>query len=145
MPSDEKTRELIGSELTVAVGLGAKSVYVAAGKAEVVGDLKKAIDASLASPNKSVKPIEFTVSLRPIMETIAAHPDNDAQKAVIESIASMLQSEAQGRDHVRIVGEFQPNGVKYHFEAEEGVLKAIGKGVAAGQQRQQQRLQSRDQ
>jgi hypothetical protein len=142
LPDKEETRELIGSEATVAVGLGAKAVYVAMGRADVISDLKKAIDASLASPGKAVKPVEFTVALGPILETVAAHPDNDRQKAIIQSISEMLRTEAQGRDHVRIVGEFLPNGLKYHFEAEEGVLKAIGAGAAAAQK---QRLEARGQ
>jgi hypothetical protein len=133
-PDDKLTRELIGSEATVAVGLGPKEVYVAVGKADSVAAMKKAIDASRATPNKSVKPVEFSVALGPIMEMAAAHPDNERQKAIVEPIANLLKSEAAGRDHIRIVGEFLPNGVKYHFEAEEGVLKAIGKAAAAAQQ-----------
>jgi hypothetical protein len=139
--SEDKARELIGSEATVAIGLGGNAVYVGLGGPTTVADLKKAIDASLASPNKAVKPVEFSVALGTILETIAAHPDNERQKEMIQPIADMLKSDAAGRDHIRITGEMETNAVKYHFEAEEGVMKAIGKAAAAAQQRRAQRPQ----
>ena len=53
----------------------------------------------------------------------------------------MLRNEAQGRDHIRMVGHLVPNGLRYRFEAEEGVLRAIGKAHAEAQRRKMQALQ----
>ena len=46
----------------------------------------------------------------------------------------MLRTEAQGRDHVRIVGQMVPNGLRYRVEAEEGALRAIGKAAMDARQ-----------
>ena len=54
----------------------------------------------------------------------------------------MLRNEAQGRDHIRAVGQLIPNGLSYRFEAEEGVLRAIGK---AASEAQRQALQAQQQ
>jgi hypothetical protein len=45
----------------------------------------------------------------------------------------MLKNEAQGRDHIRMVGHVVPNGLRYRMEAEEGVLRGIGKASAEAQ------------
>jgi hypothetical protein len=68
---------------------------------------------------------------------MAAQAEDGRHKAAAQAVADMLKSEAQGRDHVRILGQVIPNGVRYRMEVEEGVLKAIGK-AAAEQQRQAQ-------
>ena len=44
------------------------------------------------------------------------------------------------RSHSRR-GAMIPNGLKYHFEAEEGVLKAIGTAAAAAQQQKMEAQQ----
>jgi hypothetical protein len=51
----------------------------------------------------------------------------------------MLKNQAKGRDHIRAVGKFLPNGIRYRFEVEDGVIRAIG---AAAAQEQQQRAQA---
>jgi hypothetical protein len=70
-------------------------------------------------------------------EVAAAQADEGPEKATAQAIADMLRAEGQGRDHLRLTGQVIPNGLRYRFEAEQGVLKAIGK-AAAEQQRQAQ-------
>ena len=81
----------------------------------------------------------MAVALRPIAEAMAAMPDHERQGAIAKAVADMLHNEAQGRDHIRAVGQIIPNGLKYHVEAEEGVLRAIG---AANAEVQRQKLQA---
>jgi hypothetical protein len=45
----------------------------------------------------------------------------------------MLESEAEGRDHIKIVEHIVDNGVKVRIELEEGVLRAIGTAIEEGQ------------
>lgn len=141
VPDGEKgPRQLFGEKLDVAVGISDKAAYFALGKNNIEA-VNKAIDASAASPGKSVPPFELAVSLGPIMEVAAAQAEDGKQKEIVQKVADYLKSQAQGRDHVRAVGQIIPNGLKYHLEAEEGVLKAIGTAAAAAQQQKMQAQQ----
>jgi hypothetical protein len=135
IPEDQEApRRLFGKEATLAVGIGPEAVYLAGGE-NGVDAAKKAIDASAAEPDKTVPPFEMAVSLRPIMEAAAAKVEENDQKAVIEAVAAMLRDEAKGRDHIRAVGNVIPNGLRYRFEAEEGVLRAFGKAASEAQRK----------
>jgi hypothetical protein len=137
VPADQEApRKLLGEQADVAVGIGPEAVYLAVGRNNLDA-VKKAIDASAAEPGKAVPPFELAVSLGPVADSMAAQAEDGRHKAAAQAVADMLKSEAHGRDHVRILGQVIPNGVRYRMEVEEGVLKAIGK-AAAEQQRQAQ-------
>jgi hypothetical protein len=127
---DEAAQALFGETVEMAFGIGEKSVYFALGKNWLDG-VKKVIDDSAASPGKSIKPMEMTVTATPIVQTAAAHAEED-EKAVFEMVNGSLQQSA-GRDHARIVAEPIENGVRTRFEVEDGVLRAIGTAVMAKQ------------
>lgn len=132
LPEDEEeARQLFGETLDVAVGIGKKSVYFALGR-ECLDTAKSVIDTSLANPGKSVPPMEFTVSLKQVMAMAAEFVESD-QKAMVEGIAAMLANESAGRDHVRMVVKTIPGGILTRFEAEEGVLRAIGMAAMQAQ------------
>jgi hypothetical protein len=135
--ADPKVARLLGDKVDVAIGIGPNAIYVAAGQ-DYLEAVNRAIDASVADPNKAVPPFEVAVSLGPIMAMSAAYQDDAKGRQIAKSIADMLQGEAQGRDHIRMVGQFIPNGLRYRVEAEEGVLRAIGKAAAVAQEQAQQ-------
>ena len=138
VPEGEKgPRQLLGEKLDVAVGIASDAVYVGIGK-DNIDAVSKAMDASAKDKGKSVPPFEFALSLTPIMEVAASQAENDNQKEVLQKVADFLKNDAQGRDHVRAVGKMLTNGINYRLEAEEGVLKAIGKAVAAVQEQKMQ-------
>ena len=59
----------------------------------------------------------------------AAEQEGDPTAAMI----AQLLAQHAGKDHVKLTVTGIPNGFKYRLEAEEGVLKALGKaGAAAG-------------
>lgn len=135
VPADQEApRKMLGSELNVAVGIGPESAYLAVGR-DNIDAVNKAIDASAADKGKVVPPFEFALSLAPILEVAAAQAKEGDQKEVAKTVADMLRNEAQGRDHIRAVGQIVPNGLKYRFEAEEGVLRAIGTAAAEAQRK----------
>lgn len=138
--SEEGPRKLLGEELDVAIGIGSDAVYLAVGE-ENMKTVNEAIDESAKEKGKSVPPFEFALSLKPIMEVAATQAEKSEQKEICEKVAEFLKNNAQGRDHVRAVGQTVPNGLKYHFEAEEGVLKAIGTAAQAAQQQKMQAQQ----
>lgn len=139
VPADEEeARKFFGEKVDVAIGIGAESVYVAIGEGNLDA-VKKAIDASKAEPGKEVPPFEFSASLGQIMATAAANAQ-DGNTDIYQAIAEMLKNDAQGRDHIRASGTLVENGLKYRFEAEEGVLRAIGKATTMAQQKAQQQM-----
>src|SRR3954452_4488708 len=125
VPEDKKgARKMLGETLDVAIGIGTEAVYVAAGK-DNIGAVQKAMDASAADRSKTVPPFALSVSLGQLVAVIADANDG-REKAALQAIADKLNGEAKGRDHIRATGEVIPNGLRYRFEAEEGVLQAIG-------------------
>jgi hypothetical protein len=128
VPSDkEDARKLLGEKLQMYVGLGKNTVYFAAGS-DALAAVKKAIDESAG---KKPTPFAVTFALGQIMTAAKTFAD-DEDKAQIEAVAQMLESQANGRDHVRFAPVAIENGIRVRIEAEEGVLKAIG--MAAMQQ-----------
>ncbi len=125
----EEQRRVFGDEVNIALGIGPEAVYLGVGR-DSIAAVNKAIDASSANPNKDVPPFELTLSLRPIME-FAANTQQGKEKQITEAMAGSLKNESPGRDHVRVVGQIIPNGLRYRIEAEDGVIRLIG--VAASQ------------
>ncbi|MEX2317411.1 MAG: hypothetical protein WD669_09685 [Pirellulales bacterium] len=126
--ADEAIRRMVGEQFPIAVGIGPDAVYLAVGRDNLEA-VKKAIDASQKEANKLVPPFEVAFSLGPIFELAAAHTKDESLRPVLQTVAATLQNDAQGRDHVRMVGQMVPNGVRYRFEAEEGALRAIGQAA----------------
>jgi hypothetical protein len=125
---DEQAQQLVGDTMEIAVGTGGKSVFFALGR-DAVASTKAIIDASKANAGKQVAPFELTASLGQILGTVAEVAPNP----VVTRVAEMLESEAEGRDHIKIVEHVVDNGVKIRIELEEGVLRAIGTAVEESQ------------
>jgi hypothetical protein len=134
VPEDkDELRKMFGDSLELAVGIGSKAVYLGVGKDNVAA-VGKAIDASAASKDKKVPPFSASLSLAPIMRFAAEVAEKDRDKQICAAIAEKLKGEAKDRDHIRMYGELIENGLRYHFEAEEGVLQAIGTAAKMKQQ-----------
>ncbi|MEX2168604.1 MAG: hypothetical protein WD851_04805 [Pirellulales bacterium] len=133
IPADEEeARQMFGEQLNVAVGLGADTAILAVGK-DYMAAVKKVLDDSKAQGGKEVKPAVMSVSVGAIMKVAAAFVDEE-QAPQVQMMADMLETNSEGLDHIRIEADLIPNGLKYRFEAEEGVIKAIGAGVGYAQQ-----------
>lgn len=137
----EAPRKFFGEKADFAVGIGPDAVYLAVGHNNLEA-VQKAIDASAADREKSVPPFEFAVSLAPVLEVAAAGAEEETQRKILETVADMLKNEAQGRDHIRIVGHVVPQGLRTRIEAEEGVLRGIGKASAEAQRQMMEANQS---
>jgi hypothetical protein len=126
--ADEEFRRMVGQELTIAVGIGTESVFVAAGR-DYMTALQQAIDSSKAEPNKRVPQMEIAIALRPIVTLAATNTDSPDAQLALSMMAMSLQAGPNGRDHVRVIGDSIPNGQRVRFEAEEGALRAVGQAV----------------
>jgi hypothetical protein len=123
-PSEDGRLKLLGDTVEVAVGIGPQAVFLALGK-DNIGALKKAIDASKEEANKLVPPFEVSFAFGPLMELAATQMKDEGERQRAQAVAEMLRTGAPGRDHLRIVGQMVPNGLRYRMEAEEGALRAL--------------------
>jgi hypothetical protein len=138
IPEKEKqARELFGENMDVAIGIGSDAVYLALGR-DNMETIKKAIDASAAEKAKTVPPFELSLSLKPFVDLAESHGDKAPNPELAKALADVLK-QSQGQDHLRLQGQTLANGIKYHLEAEEGILRAIG---AAAAEAQKKRLQA---
>jgi hypothetical protein len=144
IPEDQEApRRLFGEKADIALGIGKEAAYLAIGKDHLEA-VKNAIQESADEPEKPVPPFELAISLAPIMELASAHAEG-RDREIMEAVTQMLKNEAEGRDHVRIVGRVVPNGLLYRMEAEEGVLRAIGKATTEKQRQMMEDAQKQAQ
>jgi hypothetical protein len=123
---DEEARQVLGDNLNIVLGTGAKSAYLAFG-ASAESTLKTVIDTSAAQAGQKGSPMEIKIALQPIIEFMAATDENPINDALVQAI-----KEANGKDKVLIEAKAIENGIHYSFKVEEGVLKLIGAGVTSG-------------
>lgn len=134
---EQAPRQLFGDKLDVAIGIGTQAIYLAAGR-DNIQSINKAIDESMAQKDKAVPPFELALSLKPILEVAAAEAKPGPEQDTLKAVVDVLKNQSQNRDHVRMVGQMVPNGLRYRIEAEEGVLRAIGTAAVQAQQKKLQ-------
>jgi len=127
IPTDDadaaKLADLVGEHLDVVLGIGPKSVYLAAGR-DATEKLKQVISKSKAQAGKEVPPMQVSLALASIAKFAAKVADEEV-KPVAAMIAAAL-AEAGGKDHVRLTSTPIPGGVRSRLELEQGVLKVLG-------------------
>ncbi len=128
-PDENEPRQLFGTTVEMAVGIGKQSVYFSLGR-ECIAAAKKVIDDSEANPGKAIAPMEMSLSVGQIIKTVAAL---DSEDETLQMVSAALENEAAGRDHVRIVAQPIENGVRSRFEIEEGAMRAFGAAMMAAQ------------
>jgi hypothetical protein len=122
VPNPEAAK-LLGESVQIVVGISPSSLYVGAGKAPVAA-IKKAIDASKASPQKAIDPVEMVISATPIAKFIAKAADG-AQAKKNSAKAAALLAKSGGKDHVTMTVKAIPSGANMRLNMESGVLKTI--------------------
>jgi hypothetical protein len=121
--TEAEARDLLGEKLDVILGIGPKSVYLAAGKG---GEslLKKVMDQSVASADKSVPPMQINVALLPILKFSASmDPNNPILPGLIASL------EKTGNDKVVLTSKGIERGSHARLEVQEGILRLIGEAT----------------
>jgi hypothetical protein len=132
VPDDAENRDkvvkMIGPTLEVVVGIGEKSVYVAAGR-DAMKTLKQAIRASADGASEdgrddTAPPMRWSIALGPIARFVAEMGE-EKDRAKAAAIASVLEK-AAGKDHIHLVLTPIERGVCIRLDIEEGILSAIG-------------------
>ncbi len=121
IPADEdEARSVFGDELSIVVGTGEQSAYVALGTGcETL--LKTVIDKSASQPAAVKAPMTMDIAMAPILE-FAASIENQPE---IQQLAAALQ-QSNGKDHISVTVKTVPKGVSYRVRLQEGVLQLIG-------------------
>jgi hypothetical protein len=119
---EPEARELLGETLDIVLGIGAKSVYISAGKnAESL--LKKVIDQSAQGAEKTVPAMQMNVAVLPILKFMATVDENPMLPGLIATL------EKSGNDKVLITSQGTERGSSMRIEVQEGLLKLIGEAV----------------
>jgi hypothetical protein len=124
IPDNEgEAREFFGDKLDVVLGIGPKSIYIAAGKG---GEslLKKVIDQSASSADKVVPAMQLNVSVLPILKFMASV---DANNPMLPGLITSL--EKSGSDKLLITSKGSARGSQMRIEVQEGIIKLIGDAV----------------
>ena len=116
----QKLTALFGQRLEVVVGISRQAAYLGVGR-DALEVLKQAIDHSADEPQKVVPPVELSLWLRPVAETLAVlgHP---ADRGLARLIADELKK-TPGGDQITLLVTPTAFGIRYRLEAEQGVLR----------------------
>ena len=100
---DPEAAEVFGESVQIVVGISPSSLYFGAGK-DPIATIKKAIDASKASPGKAIDPVDMVISATPIAKffakVIPGDNPSDAQAKKNFAKAAALLAKSDGKDHV---------------------------------------------
>jgi hypothetical protein len=119
---EPEARELLGEKLDIILGIGAKSIYLSAGK-NAEGLLKKVIDQSAQSAEKPVPAMQLNVAVLPILKFMASVDENPMLPGLIAAL------EKSGSDKLLITSQGSARGSSMRIEVQEGLLKLIGEAV----------------
>ena len=124
IPPNEDVAKVLGEKLDVAIGFGAKHVYLAMGT-DNIEKVKAGIDKSVSGLGKKYPPARLTLSMAQIMKFAASVSPSPMAGLLADEL-----SESEGKDHI-IIAVRPPtstdSAVSYRLTAEEGVLKLIGR------------------
>jgi len=128
VPADEdEARSLFGEKIQIHIGTAPKAVYVAVGQGS--DELMKRLITAGGDDTGGERPLaQINVKLLPFMQLAQSVEPNDAVAQIITAL-----SKSQDKGQIRVVSESIPNGSAVDVTFGEGLLRAVGAGVAAGQ------------
>ena len=125
--SVEEARKVFGETLTVHLGTGKKSVYLAVGD-NSLGLMKELID-SADGDTPGDRPIaQAKVKVLPILEFVQGMQANDSLALMVDAL-----SRADDSGVVNVTATSIPNGQSTRITLSEGVIKALVSTLMAGQ------------
>jgi hypothetical protein len=84
------------------------------------------IEQSATGSPQEIPAIELSFGVGTAAKFIAGTCQNDRARSFAAILAASLEPSA-GRDHIKLVATSIPHGLKCRLEAEEGILKLIGR------------------
>jgi hypothetical protein len=126
-PQAADMRDVFGENFEMVVGISPKSFIIAGGK-NAEGLLKSVLQKSSQETEKSVSPLDLTISLLPILRFSKSI---DSDNPIVSRMVSSL--EQGGNDRVSITNKGTSTSSTTRFEIQEGIIRAGGEGFKAGQ------------
>ena len=120
-------RQIFGGSLEIAVAIGGDQAFVVVGQ-DCVSILKTAMDNS-GGGSTSVKAMQLTVALQPILATVAEV--DPTGNPIPSTMSEALSSADEGSDEIHMTLESIKNQLRFRFELEKGVITSIGQATAA--------------
>lgn len=120
-----EAKDILGENPQVILGIGEKSVYFAGGN-EAMARLKKAIDESIAGTDTKVGVMQMHVAILPILESIQKNSPKP-----VPGVDAAVQALSGGADKFLVTIDMEERYMRLRMMLQEGVIKAIGNGVAA--------------
>lgn len=119
--AEPQVKRVLGDNLEVVIGTGKKVFLVAFGK-DSMDLMKKVIDANAADGQKEVKPMQMTISLKPILDFAATVDDSPVTARLIEIL--------DGRDaKVRLTATAIDRGSRSRLEVDQTIIEMIGRAA----------------
>ncbi len=120
----EKLVGIIGEELNLVLGVGPKQIYLGVG-GDALEKLKAAIADSKAQADSNVAPLRMSIAATPVAKLVGDLAEDFGVEIAASAIASALEN-AGSDDHITVVGNAIPNGVRYRITLQKGILKILG-------------------
>ncbi len=122
LSDNKKAAEILGDDLEVTLGIGTQTVYLAIGE-KSLDTLKGLLGTTAAKENKPSPPFQVTADLSSILKFVDENTDAPEDFGKLVEVAKKWE----GKDHIRLRAIPDQNGMTYHLELEEGVLRVLGK------------------
>lgn len=123
--NEEEARKLFGEKLTIVLGIGEKSAYLAIGN-DAIAKLKKSIDDSLAGSGQPVSPATMVVSAKPILQFIDSFGPN-------APIAAALEALGEKDAKLTVNGKISDTSASSRIDLDVDIIKAIAVAIAVQQ------------
>ncbi len=125
--TEEEARSLFGETIQIHIGTAPKAIYLALGQGSEA--LMKELITAGGNDTESDRPLaQIDFKLLPFMQLAQSVEQNDAVAAIINALSG-----SQDKGQIRLISESIPNGSSVEVTFGEGLLRAIGAGVVAGQ------------
>ena len=130
-------RKVIGDQLEFTLGVGPEHVYAAFGDSRDE-KLKKAIDDSASKAGTKLDPaMEMFIAAKQIYAFVEHFLDEEDLAEFEEKTLGVAEIDAE-KDHLKITVGGIENGFRIRYEAEEWILRAIGKIASTAAEAQMQ-------
>ena len=126
--SQDEARRMFGDKLSVHIGTGKQSMYLAFGK-DSDGLMKELIDSGKKKTSADRPVGQMKMTMMPMLKYAQSIESNDTLAAMIDAL-----SRSPDEGDMSIVAESIENGQKFSFDIGEGILQAIGAAVQQTQQ-----------
>ena len=125
--ADEVARKVFSDTVNIAIGTAGTAVYIAIGS-QAEANLKAALDRIAKVPPTGGTPMELKIEVGPLLAYIQSIEPTPFVEAMIQALQNYASN-----DMLVVKSEIVPHGARVRVTVEEGILRAAGAAIKAGQ------------